>query len=61
MEATVSPAIPHDVVTVVEAVVVICVAAPVLVQEIFRLRTAAAPAPSAAPAAQVTTAVESAS
>jgi simple sugar transport system permease protein len=59
MEATVSPAIPHDVVTVVEAVVVICVAAPVLVQEIFRLRPASVP--SAAPAAQVTSAVESAS
>ncbi len=59
MEATVSPQIPHDVVTVVEAVVVICVAAPVLVQEIFRLRPASVP--SAAPAAQVTSAVESAS
>ena len=61
MEATVSPAIPHDVVTVVEAVVVICVAAPVLVQEIFRLRAAARPqSRPRPPAAQVTSAVESA-
>jgi len=38
MEASTTPTVPHDVVTVVQAVIVVFVAAPKLVQEIFRLR-----------------------
>jgi simple sugar transport system permease protein len=56
MEAATTPTIPHDVVTVVQAVIVIFVAAPKLVQEIFRLRDVKrnghGTAPSIAPASK---------
>jgi simple sugar transport system permease protein len=52
METSVAPPIPHDVVTVVQSVVVIFVAAPALVREIFRLREARALS-SVAPASAV--------
>jgi general nucleoside transport system permease protein len=63
MEAATQPTVPHDVVTVLQAVIVVFVAAPLLVQEIFRLRdvrrdgAGGAPA-SVAPASAVDSAVE---
>jgi general nucleoside transport system permease protein len=57
METSVTPVIPHEVVTVVQSVVVICVAAPALIREIFRLREARALS-SVAPASVVQSAVE---
>ncbi len=59
METSVTPPIPHDVVTVVQSVVVIFVAAPKLIEEIFRLREARGLS-SVAPAATVMSAVEAA-
>jgi general nucleoside transport system permease protein len=62
MEAATNPTVPHDVVTVVQAVIVVFVAAPKLVQEIFRLRdvkrNGTGAAPSVAPAAAVDSAAE---
>jgi simple sugar transport system permease protein len=62
MEAATTPTVPHDVVTVVQAVIVVFVAAPKLVQEIFRLReirgSGGGAVPSVAPATAVDTAAE---
>ncbi|MBS2538518.1 ABC transporter permease [Catenulispora sp. NF23] len=67
MEAATTPTVPHDVVTVVQAVIVVFVAAPKLVQEIFRLRdvrrgeasgSGTGAAPSVAPATAVDSAAE---
>jgi simple sugar transport system permease protein len=55
--SAVTPVIPHEVVTVVQSVVIIFVAAPALIREIFRLRQVRA-LTSVAPAANVTSAVE---
>jgi general nucleoside transport system permease protein len=57
MEASVN--IPHDVITVIQALIVVFVAAPALVREIFRLRDAGRLS-SVAPAAAVITAGETA-
>ncbi|NUR28284.1 MAG: ABC transporter permease [Catenulispora sp.] len=62
MEASTQPTVPHDVVTVLQAIIVVFVAAPMLVQELFRLRDVrrnghGAP-PSVAPATAVDSAVE---
>lgn len=62
MEAATTPTVPHDVVTVVQAVIVVFVAAPKLVQEIFRLRDVRrnghTVTPSVAPASAVDSAAE---
>ena len=63
MEAATQPTVPHDVVTVLQAVIVIFVAAPLLVKEIFRLRevrrSGSGPAVSSvAPATAVDSAIE---
>jgi simple sugar transport system permease protein len=57
MEASVH--IPHDVITVIQALIVVFVAAPALVREIFRLREAKSLA-SVAPASEVITVGEGA-
>jgi general nucleoside transport system permease protein len=62
MEATTQPTVPHDVVTVLQAIIVVFVAAPMLVQEIFRLRDVrrdgSAAVTSVAPATVVDSATE---
>ncbi|ACU69719.1 inner-membrane translocator [Catenulispora acidiphila DSM 44928] len=60
MEASTTPTVPHDVVTVVQAVIVVFVAAPKLVQEIFRLRDVRRDGGGAAPSVAPATAVDSA-
>ena len=60
MEAATTPTVPHDVVTVVQAVIVVFVAAPMLVQEIFRLRDVRRNGHGAAPSVAPATTVDSA-
>ncbi|MEZ0113712.1 ABC-type uncharacterized transport system permease subunit [Catenulispora sp. EB89] len=59
MEAATTPTIPHDVGTVVQAVIVVFVAAPMLVKEIFRLREVRREGTGAAPSVAPATAVDS--